>query len=130
MPSFRVSTVPVRVRYGLIWIFPGDPKLADERAIPEIPELEGEKRWACVPLDFTWTAHHSMIIDNVSDFTHAWLHRKYRPFDDAKLLRCETEGDRVHVSDPTRTGRSNTGASSCPSTSEPHAFSSSSISTR
>ena len=36
-----------------------------------------------------------MIIDNVSDFTHAWLHRKYRPFVDAKLTRCEAVGDRV-----------------------------------
>ena len=35
--------------------------------------------------DFTWDAHHSMIIENVSDFTHAHLHRKYRPFTGATL---------------------------------------------
>jgi phenylpropionate dioxygenase-like ring-hydroxylating dioxygenase large terminal subunit len=104
MPSFRIPSVPVRVRYGLVWIFPGDIRLEAVRAIPEIPELEGDDRWACVPLDFTWKAHHSMIIDNVSDFTHAWLHRKYRPFDNAKLLRCDTEGDRVHVRYDTRIG--------------------------
>lgn len=38
-------------------------------------------------LVFTWQAHHSMIIDNVNNFTHAYLHRKYRPFVDAKLTR-------------------------------------------
>ena len=66
--------------------------------MPEIPELEGPDRWACVPIDFTWQAHHSIIIDNVSDFTHAYLHRRYRPFVDAKLSRCETVGDKVELS--------------------------------
>jgi 4beta-methylsterol monooxygenase len=104
MPSIRIRAYPVRVRYGLIWLFPGDPARATARAIPDIPELEGPDRWACVPLDFTWRAHHSMIIDNVSDFTHAWLHRKYQPFTDARLTRCETHGDRVFVSYKTRIG--------------------------
>src|SRR6185369_14747393 len=78
MPDVRLRTYPLRVRYGLIWIFPGDPALAETRRLPDIPELEGPDPWPCVPLDFTWRAHHSMIVDNVSDFTHAWLHRKYR----------------------------------------------------
>ena len=65
--------------------------------MPTIPELEGPGAWPCVPLDFTWRAHHSMIIDNVSDFTHAYLHRKYQPFTDAKLTGCRTEGDKVFV---------------------------------
>ena len=105
MPSFKVRTYPVKVRYGLIWIFPGDPANADQRKIPDIAELEGEKPWACVPIDFTWQAHHSMIIDNVSDFTHAHLHRKYRPFVDAKLVRCEMLADRVFVSYNAKIGR-------------------------
>jgi phenylpropionate dioxygenase-like ring-hydroxylating dioxygenase large terminal subunit len=105
MPSIGIRAYPVRVRYGLVWIFPGDPALASTRALPEIPELEGPRAWACVPIDFTWHAHHSMIIDNVSDFSHAWLHRKYRPFTDARLTRCELEGDRVRVSYDTRVGR-------------------------
>ncbi|MCP6760145.1 MAG: aromatic ring-hydroxylating dioxygenase subunit alpha [Fischerella sp. CENA71] len=104
MPSCKISTYAVKVRYGLIWIFPGDPALAEIRQIPDIPELEGKNPWACVPLDFTWQAHHSMIIDNVSDFTHAYLHRKYRPFVDAKLTKCETVSDRVFVSYDTQVG--------------------------
>jgi len=46
-----------------------------------------------------------MVIDNVSDFTHAHLHRRYRPFDGATLTRCETVGDDVHVAYDTRVGR-------------------------
>jgi hypothetical protein len=96
--KIKIRSYPVRSRYGLIWLFPGNPELAEQTAMPEIPELEGPNRWACVPLDFTWHAHHSMIVDNVSDFTHAYLHRRYRPFVDAKLSRCETVGDKVALS--------------------------------
>ena len=104
-PGLALRTYPVKVRYGLIWLFPGDPEQAEVRQIPDIPELEGPGRWACVPLCFTWSAHHSMVIDNVSDFTHAHLHRRYRPFDGATLTRCETLGDNVHLAYDTHVGR-------------------------
>ena len=104
MPSFKVGSYAVRQRYGLIWVFFGDPNEADRVAMPEIPELEGPDRWACVPIDFTWRAHHSMIIDNVSDFTHAYLHRKYRPFSDAKLTQLEAQDERVLLSYNTKVG--------------------------
>ena len=104
-PRLALKTYPVKVRYDLIWLFPGDPALAEVRQIPDIPELEGPDRWACVPLCFTWSAHHSMVIDNVSDFTHAHLHRRYRPFDGATLTRCETLGDNVHLAYDTHVGR-------------------------
>jgi phenylpropionate dioxygenase-like ring-hydroxylating dioxygenase large terminal subunit len=94
----KIRSYPVRSRYGLIWLFPGNPQLAERTPMPEIPELEGPARWACCPIDFTWRAHHSIIVDNVSDFTHAYLHRRYRPFVDAKLSSCETVGDKVELS--------------------------------
>ncbi len=94
----KIGSFAVRARYGLIWLFPGNQELAERVPMPEIPELEGPDRWACVPIDFTWRAHHSMIVDNVSDFTHAHLHRRYRPFVDAKLTHCATEGDKVALS--------------------------------
>ena len=94
----KIRSYPIRSRYGLIWLFPGDPALADRTPMPEISELEGPDRWACCPIDFTWRAHHSIIVDNVSDFTHAYLHRRYRPFVDAKLSRCETVGNKVELS--------------------------------
>ena len=97
--SLRLRTFPVQVRYGLIWVFFGAEERAASTPMPEIPELEGPDAWACVPIDFTWRAHHSMIIDNVSDFTHAYLHRKYQPFsNDSKLTKLETVGDKVYLS--------------------------------
>ncbi len=100
-----IKSYPVKVRYGLVWLFPGKAERSEQREIPDIPELEGPNRWACVPLTFTWSAHHSMIIDNVSDFTHAYLHRKYRPFQDAVLTHYETDGDNVHLAYDTKVGR-------------------------
>jgi phenylpropionate dioxygenase-like ring-hydroxylating dioxygenase large terminal subunit len=94
----RVASFPVRELYGLIWLFPGDPTLADLVPMPEIPELEGPAPWASVAIDLVWAAHHSLIIENVSDFSHAHLHRKYRPFNDAKLTDLETSGTQVRLS--------------------------------
>jgi phenylpropionate dioxygenase-like ring-hydroxylating dioxygenase large terminal subunit len=101
----QIPTYPVQVRYGLVWLFPGDPALAAVRKVPEIPELEGSHPWACVPVDFTWQSHHSMVIDNVSDFTHAYLHRRFRPFLDARLTGSEATDDRVWVSYDALIGR-------------------------
>ncbi len=104
MPSIRLADYEVRERYGLIWLFPGERERAASVAMPEIPELEGPGAWACVPVDFTWQAHHSMIIDNVSDFTHAYLHRKFEPFKDPKLTKLDVEGDKVLVEYDTKVG--------------------------
>lgn len=101
----QLRSYPVQVRYGLIWIFPGDPALAGERKLPDIPELEGSRPWACVPIDFTWQAHYSMVLENIVDFTHAYLHRKYRPFVDARLARCETQGDSISIAYETQVGQ-------------------------
>ena len=104
IPSCKVKTFAVRERYGLIWVFFGAKDKAASVPMPEIPELEGPDAWACVPIDFTWNAHHSMIIDNVSDFTHEFLHRKYKPFVNSKLTKLETKDDKVFVSYDTKVG--------------------------
>ncbi|MBX3246326.1 MAG: aromatic ring-hydroxylating dioxygenase subunit alpha [Myxococcales bacterium] len=104
-PKFKVPEVPVQERYGLIWIFPGDVERAQSVALPVVPELEGPDAWPSISADFTWKAHHSMIIDNVSDFTHAYLHRRFRPFEDAELRKYETVGDNVYLEYDTKVGQ-------------------------
>jgi phenylpropionate dioxygenase-like ring-hydroxylating dioxygenase large terminal subunit len=104
MPEFKLREYPLRVKHGLVWIFPGDPELAEQRKIPEIPELEGREPWGLIPIDMVVKGHHSMVIDNVSDFTHAHLHRKYKSFSNARLTRLETVGDRVELEYDTRAG--------------------------
>lgn len=96
MPRLRVKSYPVKVRYGLIWIFPGDTELAETTPLPHIANLEGKDRWACIPFGFVWHAHHSMIVDNLSDLTHGYLHRERQAFSDPVLLRHEMRGDSVY----------------------------------
>lgn len=104
MPQCKLRTYPVQVRYGLIFVFFGDAERAAEVPMPYIPDLEGPNPWACVPVDFTVSAHHSMVIDNVSDFTHEFLHRKYKPFADAKLTKLEVTEDAVYLAYDTQVG--------------------------
>ncbi len=96
-PDLRIQSIPVRERYGLIFIFPGDPERAETRDVPLIPELEGDEPWPHAIVKFDCRGHHSMLLDNVSDFTHGFLHRKFQPFEGTELLRCETIGDRVEL---------------------------------
>jgi phenylpropionate dioxygenase-like ring-hydroxylating dioxygenase large terminal subunit len=93
----QLRTYPVQVRYGLIWLFPGGPEQAAKHKIPEIPELTGNDTWASFAVDYTWQTHHSMVMENICDFSHAFLHRKYRPFIDAKLTRHEADDDKVYL---------------------------------
>lgn len=105
LPQFKVQHVPVKIRYGLVFIFPGDPELAEKVPLPEIPQLSGPEPWVAAPvLDYTWKAHHSMIFDNVSDFQHAYLHRDLEPFKNPRLRFHEAKGDRVHLAYETGVG--------------------------
>ena len=96
-PKLCIPKIPVKERYGLIFIFPGDPERATQRDIPSIPELEGERPWPYVFVKFDSPGHHSMLLDNVSDFTHGFLHRKFKPFEGMNLIRLEEIGDRVEL---------------------------------
>ncbi len=91
----ELDSFPVLERHGLVFIFPGDAARASERTPPEIPELSGAAPWTHDVLDFVWHGHYSMILDNVSDFTHGHLHRKWKPFEGDKLLSVDESEDRV-----------------------------------
>lgn len=93
----QLRTYPIQVLYGLIWIFPGDAELAETTQPPRIPELLRDDPWAGFTVDYTWKTHHSMVIDNICDFAHAFLHRKYQPFVDAKLKHYEADDKRVYM---------------------------------
>jgi phenylpropionate dioxygenase-like ring-hydroxylating dioxygenase large terminal subunit len=93
IPKIKIKTYPVQEKYGIIWVFPGDPEMASKVALPAIPQLDSGRPWKFVPIDITINAHFSMILENVCDFNHAFLHRKYRPFTDPHLIDHRREGD-------------------------------------
>jgi phenylpropionate dioxygenase-like ring-hydroxylating dioxygenase large terminal subunit len=95
MPAVALEAFPLRERYGFIWLFPGRPEQAETTPLPEIPELQGERPWLTVAVDFAWQAHVSMVVENLLDFTHAYLHRRYRPFTAGVLVRSNAGENEV-----------------------------------
>ena len=97
MPKIKVRDYPVKAQWGLIWLFPGDPELAESVSLPKIPQLEGEKPWPFIPVDVTIKSHFTMIVENVCDFNHEYLHRHKQPFAKPTLREWKREGDSIHV---------------------------------
>jgi len=95
LPVIKVRSYPVRERYGIVWFFPGDPKLAKVTPLVEIPHTE---EWASVQFAFTWAAHHSMIIDNLCNLTHLWVHGSWVPYANAVLADSSAVADKLTLS--------------------------------
>ncbi len=96
----RVRAYPTAVRYGVVFVFFGDPARVDLAALPQIPELEGPRPWLCVPIAYTVRCHPTAVVNNIMDSTHvATLHTKFntRSMLYGPVTRCEAEGDRVMV---------------------------------
>ncbi|MCC6811486.1 MAG: aromatic ring-hydroxylating dioxygenase subunit alpha [Deltaproteobacteria bacterium] len=101
-PDIRVGNFPVAEKYGIVWIFPGDRSKATLSALPQLDPIDAG--WTTIPVDFVNKCHHSMIVENVCDFYHEFLHRDYRPFHKAKLLSVEATKDAIEVSYETTLG--------------------------
>ncbi|KNC52362.1 Rieske domain-containing protein, variant [Thecamonas trahens ATCC 50062] len=97
LPKISVRTYPIAVKYGLIFVFPGDPALADSVPLPSIPHLVENPALAHQIVDLSVNAHWTLIVDNNCDFMHAFLHRKYRPFVWPHLKSTARIGDTVRV---------------------------------
>ncbi len=95
LPVISVRSYPARERYGIVWIFPGDPELASITPLLEIPFGEGPDAWASLHFAYTWKAHHSMVIDNLCNLTHLWVHGKWVPYGDTVLGEWTAEGRRI-----------------------------------
>jgi len=74
-PGAAVRSFPAHARYGLIWVWLGDPLLADPTSIFEVRHW-GDPAWGCtVGDDMVVACHHGLISDNLLDPSHvAWVH--------------------------------------------------------
>lgn len=91
LPTAPVRAYPVQEKYGLIWVFPGDPALADDRPLPEIPEFS-EPGWLMVPVSVHFQAHFTICNENTMDVFHGILHQDLQGwFDPVLIYLKETE---------------------------------------
>ena len=75
-PKLGVRSYPVVERDKLIWIWMGDPALADPAKILDFPYLR-DAGWRGHPGYLHYDANYLLIVDNLSDFAHlAFVHAK------------------------------------------------------
>ncbi|HZD25197.1 MAG TPA: aromatic ring-hydroxylating dioxygenase subunit alpha [Alphaproteobacteria bacterium] len=73
-PRLGVRSYPVEFRHGAVWIWMGDPALADPALIVDYPPLS-DPAWRGLPDYMHYKANWLLIVDNLSDFAHlAFVH--------------------------------------------------------
>lgn len=75
-PGAFVQRYPAVERHGHVWIWPGDPVLAEPQAIPNIPwaELDG---WEAVRGYMSFAADYRLLTDNLLDLSHeSYVHER------------------------------------------------------
>lgn len=93
----RVHSYPIEERGGLLWIWMGDPALADPQAIHDFPYLsdpdwEGLPEKAYLHYDANWL----LIVDNLADFSHlAFVHTNTLGGSEDYAFSTEQEVDRL-----------------------------------
>ncbi|MFN1144273.1 Rieske 2Fe-2S domain-containing protein [Serratia quinivorans] len=68
-PQARVRSFPVVERNNWIWLWPGDPQLADPATIPDTPWLDSPQ-WRYIPGYLHYDVNYLLICDNLLDFSH------------------------------------------------------------
>ena len=94
LPRQCLKSLPVVERYNLIWIFPGDPALGDEEAIPSVPEFD-DPDWLVVEIPAFFNVHFSMVNENPLDVFHGHLHRDLQGWYLPELMELNRDEDSV-----------------------------------
>lgn len=89
MPRARARSYPVCEKYGLIWVFPGDPTRALDRPLPEIAEYDRRDDWFAVSVAAQCPAHFSICNENAMDVFHGFLHRGLQGWFDPVLVSLQ-----------------------------------------
>ncbi|MBF2000386.1 MAG: Rieske (2Fe-2S) protein, partial [Synechococcales cyanobacterium M58_A2018_015] len=74
LPCAHVRSYPTQEKYGIIWVFPGDPALATIRQIPDVPEY-ADANCLMIPITGIFGAHFSISNENTMDVFHGFLHK-------------------------------------------------------
>ena len=73
-PGASVRCYPVAEKWRYIWIWPGDPELADENLIPDF-HWNKDPNWVAVGDYFYVKGNYRLLIENLLDLSHvAYVH--------------------------------------------------------
>jgi phenylpropionate dioxygenase-like ring-hydroxylating dioxygenase large terminal subunit len=71
--SAKVRAYPVHERYGLVWIWMGDPELADSALLPAFPFLEKPETYRPVSGYLKVKTNYRFMVDNLMDVAHVLI---------------------------------------------------------
>lgn len=92
-PRAHIKSYPCVERYGMVWIWPGEPELADPDTVPALPWREDSAWNSDIVQYFHVKSAHILMNDNLLDLSHvAFLHADSIGFDSKRL-----EGDPLEV---------------------------------
>lgn len=74
-PRRTVRSYPCKEAYGLIFVFPGDPKKAEKVSLPDIPEWSSPEYFTMY-FSRTVRCHYTFLHENLMDMNHQFLHRR------------------------------------------------------
>ncbi|MEI9890240.1 MAG: Rieske 2Fe-2S domain-containing protein [Caulobacteraceae bacterium] len=81
-----VKAYPCKEVDGLIFIFPGDPALAEQHALPAALGSKARPEYKTRQLNRQVQAHYTFMHENLFDMNHQFLHRKQMGMIKAKCL--------------------------------------------
>lgn len=71
-----IKAYPIAEKWHFVWIWMGDPALADEKLIPDC-HFQDDPAWSYVPRYRYFEANYRLILDNLLDFSHlTFVHEK------------------------------------------------------
>ncbi len=94
LPRACLRSYPVRERYGMIFVFPGDPELAAITPMLEIPQYD-DPDWLMVPIGAEFQAHFTICNENTMDVFHGYLHKNLQGWFDPVLLDLRETGETI-----------------------------------
>jgi len=94
----KVKAYPTVERHACLWIWMGEPALADPEKIPDFSHLTDPKRRTITGKSVV-AAHYEMVVDNLLDLSHSmFLHANFH-FNKDRLStpqEVSQEGDTIH----------------------------------
>ncbi len=94
LPNCAVKSFPVLERYGFVWIYPGDPRRADDTAPMAMSEWDDLNEIHSIAR-LTCRAHFSYLVENLMDMYHSRLHARYQVWTANALREVVQTDDQV-----------------------------------
>ncbi len=96
-PSATVPSFPVVERHRFVWVWPGDPDLADPDSVPDMHQMDSPD-WAGDGETIAAPCNYQLVLDNLMDLTHEeFVHSSSLGQDELSESEFEVTHDDRHV---------------------------------